>query len=93
MIEAFLKTEMGEGCRLMTAAEFRKEAHGLGGPDLQGALFSPHELRVESRSAIAALATWLRESLGIVFFNETVVFDATPPVMSGFAAQHGFALE
>src|ERR1700722_5085280 len=79
VIEAFLATEMGEGCRLMTAAEFRKEAHGLGGPDLQGALFSPHELRVESRSAIAALTAWLRESLGVVFFNETVVFDATPP--------------
>ena len=79
VIEAFLATEMGEGCRLMTAAEFRKEAHGLGGPDLQGALFSPHELRVESRSTIAALTAWLRESLGVVFFNETVVFDATPP--------------
>jgi D-hydroxyproline dehydrogenase subunit beta len=79
VIEAFLATEMGEGCRLMTPEEFRKDAHGLGGPDLQGALFSPHELRVESRSAIAALTAWLRESLGVGFFNETVVFDATPP--------------
>ena len=53
--------------------------HGLGGPDLQGALFSPHELRVESRTAIPALAAWLKEAQGVAFFNETVVFDATPP--------------
>ena len=79
VIEAFLKTEMGEGCRLMTAGEFRGAMHGLGGPDLAGALFSPHELRVESRSAIPALAAWLNESLGVTFFTETVVFDAAPP--------------
>ena len=79
VIEAFLKTEMGEGCRLMTADGFREAAHGLGGPDLQGALFSPHELRVESRTAIPALSAWLKQSQGVVFFNETAVFDATPP--------------
>jgi FAD dependent oxidoreductase TIGR03364 len=79
VIEAFLKTEMGGGCRLMTPAAFRKEAHGLGGPDLQGALFSPHELRVESRTAIAALAAWLEKVQGVTFFPETVVFAAAPP--------------
>ncbi len=79
VIEAFLKTEMGEGCRLMTPYAFRKDAHGLGGSDLQGALFSPHELRVESRDAIPALAAWLRDAQGVTFFTETVVFDATPP--------------
>ena len=79
VIEAFLKTEMGEGCRLMTPDAFRAQAHGLGGPDLQGALFSPHEVRVESRMAIPALTAWLKESRGVMFFNETVVFDATPP--------------
>jgi FAD dependent oxidoreductase TIGR03364 len=79
VIEAFLKTEMGEGCRLMTPDRFREAAHGLGGSDLQGALFSPHELRVESRTAIPALAAWLKERQGVEFFNETAVFDATPP--------------
>jgi len=79
VIEAFLDTEMGEGCRLMSPDGFRTQAHGWGGPDLQGALFSPHELRVESRTAIPRLTAWLEESLGVVFFNETVVFAATPP--------------
>jgi FAD dependent oxidoreductase TIGR03364 len=63
----------------MTADAFREAAHGLGSPDLQGALFSPHELRVESRTAIPALAAWLQESQGVVFFHETVVFDVAPP--------------
>jgi D-hydroxyproline dehydrogenase subunit beta len=79
VIEAFLETEMGEGCRLMTPDAFREGTHGLGSSDLQGALFSPHELRVESRDAIPALAAWLKETQSVTFFTETVVFDATPP--------------
>ncbi|HEX4637470.1 MAG TPA: TIGR03364 family FAD-dependent oxidoreductase [Rhizomicrobium sp.] len=79
VIQAFLETEMGEGCRLMAPDEFRKNAHGLGSPDLQAALYSPHELRVESRTAIPALAAWLEKALGVAFFHETVVFAAAPP--------------
>ena len=79
VIEAFLATEMGEGCRLLGPDEFRALAGGLGGPDLQGALHSPHDLRVESRTAIPTLAAWLKEAANVTFFNETVVFDAAPP--------------
>jgi FAD dependent oxidoreductase TIGR03364 len=79
VIEAFLATEMGEGCELLTPAAFRNLSGGLAGSDLTGALYSPHEVRVESRTAIPALAAWLREALGVVFFNETVAFEATPP--------------
>ena len=79
VIEAFLATEMGEGCRLLTSDEFRGLADGLGGPDLLGVLHSPHELRVESRTAIPALRAWLEAAHGVAFFSETVVFDAAPP--------------
>ncbi len=79
VIAAFLETEMGEGCRLLAPEEFRRLAGGLGGPDLKGALFSPHEVRVESRTAIPGLTKWLKEAAGVVFFNETVVFEAAPP--------------
>ncbi|MEI9989121.1 MAG: TIGR03364 family FAD-dependent oxidoreductase [Rhizomicrobium sp.] len=79
VIAAFLDTEMGEGCRLLAPEEFRRLAGGLGGSDLKGALFSPHEVRVESRTAIPGLAKWLKEAAGVVFFNETVVFEAAPP--------------
>jgi FAD dependent oxidoreductase TIGR03364 len=79
VIQAFLATEMGEGCYLLPPAEFSRLAGGLGGPDLKVALFSPYELRVESRLAIAAIAAWLEEALGVAFFRETVVSDAAPP--------------
>jgi FAD dependent oxidoreductase TIGR03364 len=81
VIEAFLETEMGEGCRLLSPQEFRELAGGLGGQDLKGGLFSPYELRVESRTAIPALTAWLREAFGVAFFNETVVFEAAPPCL------------
>ena len=79
VIETFLATEMGEGCDLLTPDAFRLAAGGLGGPDLMGALYSPHDLRVESRTAIPALAAWLAETFGVTFFNQTVAFEATPP--------------
>jgi len=79
LIEAFVATEMGEGCSLVTPDDFRSRASGLGGADLAVVLQSPHELRVESRTAIPALTAWLAETLGVTFFNETVVFEAAPP--------------
>jgi FAD dependent oxidoreductase TIGR03364 len=79
VIEAFLKTEMGEGCRLLDAHAFRAASGGLGGPDLIGGLHSPHELRVESRTAIPALAGWLSERLDVRFFYQTAVHEVSPP--------------
>ena len=82
VIEAFLATEMGEGCRLLPPEEFRRQAGGLGGSDLMGALYSPHDLRVESRHAIPRLTAWLKQVHGVTFFNETVVFRAAPPQLA-----------
>ena len=79
VIEAFLGTEMGEGCRLLAPADFRALAHGLGGADLRGALHSPHEIRIESRDVIPLLARRLVEVMGVTILPETVCFSATPP--------------
>lgn len=79
VIEAFLATEMGADCRVLTPDQFKNAANGMGSPDLRAVLYSPHELRVESRSTIPLLAAWLEQTKGVVFFNETVVFDAAPP--------------
>ena len=79
VIEAFLATEMGEGCSLLAPADFNALSGGLGAADLLGVLHSPHELRLESRHAIPGLAAWLKEAMGVSFFNETVAFDAAPP--------------
>jgi FAD dependent oxidoreductase TIGR03364 len=79
VIEAFLATEMGEGCAMLSAEAFRAATGGLGSADLCGALYSPHEIRVESRDAIPRLVHWARETLGIDMLTETVAFSSLPP--------------
>jgi FAD dependent oxidoreductase TIGR03364 len=71
--EAFLETEMGAGCRILGAGEPRATGPGLDHPDMLGALYSPHELRVESREAIPRLAAWLAEVHGVTFHTGTAV--------------------
>ena len=66
VLEEFAAGPMGDGCRLLTAAE----ASGLGPAlrqDLVGALRSPQELRVESREAVGQVAAQL-EHEGVTFF-------------------------
>jgi FAD dependent oxidoreductase TIGR03364 len=67
VLEAFLTTEMGEGCRLLSPNELRRDHPALATPGLQAALYSPHELRLESREAIPRLAAWLAQRHGVVF--------------------------
>lgn len=67
VLEAFLETEMGEGCRLLAAGELRRDHPHLAGEELKAALWSPHDLRVESRQAIPRLAAWLAARYGVRF--------------------------
>ncbi|HZZ33596.1 MAG TPA: TIGR03364 family FAD-dependent oxidoreductase [Phenylobacterium sp.] len=67
VLETFLRTEMGEGCRLLAAGEARRDHPHLAGQGLLAALWSPHELRVESRQAIPRLAAWLAAKHGVTF--------------------------
>jgi FAD dependent oxidoreductase TIGR03364 len=67
VIEAFLATEMGQGCRLLGPAEAVREHPWAAGAGWLGALSSPHELRVESRQAIPRLAAWLEARHGVAF--------------------------
>jgi FAD dependent oxidoreductase TIGR03364 len=67
VLEAFLKTEMGEGCRLLDFGDLRRLHPELATPDVMGALWSPHELRVESRDAVPRLAAWLEAHYGVTF--------------------------
>ncbi len=81
VIEAFLATEMGDGCQQITADAFRAATGGLGSADLLGALYSPHELRMESRDAIPLLTRWATDHLGIDILTETVAFSSLPPIL------------
>jgi FAD dependent oxidoreductase TIGR03364 len=73
VLEAFMATEMAEGCRLLTPREARRRFPELAAPDLAGVLESKVELRVESREAIPRLAAWLAEAHGVRFIRETTV--------------------
>lgn len=77
--EAFLETEMGASCRLLTQAEIAKNATYL--KDGLGVLYSPHELRVESKTAIGKLAHWLHQTHGVDFYNKTTVHSIELPMI------------
>lgn len=76
VLEAFRATEMGEGCELLTPDEARARLPALTG-ELSGALWSPHDMRVESRHAIPKLAAWLAGE-GVTFRRETAVTGVEP---------------
>ena len=77
--QAFLETEMGEGCAWLDAARLRALHPEIAAPDALGALYSPHEVRVESRTALPKLVDWLRAAHGVSFLTETAVHAVTPP--------------
>lgn len=79
VIEAFLETEMGAECRRLTPAEAAAHAPLLKTRNMVGALYSPHELRVESKSAMPSLARWLERDLGVDFMWATAVHGVEAP--------------
>jgi FAD dependent oxidoreductase TIGR03364 len=79
VIEGFLQTDMGAECRLMEPRELNSYGSGLLTDEFAGALYSPHEARVESREAIPQLAAWLSERFQVIFLRETAVRAASPP--------------
>jgi FAD dependent oxidoreductase TIGR03364 len=79
VLEAFRRTRMGEDCELLTADAARARCPPLADGPLAGALWSPHELRVESREAVPLLARWLESELGVTFRRQTLVRHVAPP--------------
>ena len=75
VLEAFARTEMGGECRLLTAGELKLRQPELATSACLAALWSPHELRVESREAIPRLAAWLAARHGVEFHWETAALD------------------
>jgi FAD dependent oxidoreductase TIGR03364 len=79
VLEAFAATEMGRGCELLTPQAAGTRVPALRQSEIVGALWSPHELRVESRDAIPRLAQWLAEAHGVTFLRSTLVKDIRLP--------------
>jgi len=81
VIEAFMATDMSEGCSVLTPAEARRRCPQLVAPDLAAVMMSTLELRVESRLAIPRLAAWLAESHGVRFMRNTTVHGIEVPTL------------
>ena len=73
VLEAFLATPMGEDCRRITPSEAIGHVEAIRPQGMRAALWSPHELRVESREAIPKVAAWLEERHGVTFHWNTAV--------------------
>jgi FAD dependent oxidoreductase TIGR03364 len=78
VLEAFLRTEMGAGCRLLEAGDVARSHSHTATPGLLAALWSPHELRVESRAAIPRLAAWLTARHGVAFLRDRAALAVEP---------------
>lgn len=79
VIDAFLKTEMGEGCARITASEAKEFVPAIRADAAVAALHSPHELRVESRTAIPLLTRYLEQKHGVTFLWQTTVTAVDTP--------------
>jgi len=79
VLDAFLHSDMAEGCRLLTPSAAQQQCPSLRTLGLRAVLWSPHELRVESRDAIPMLAGWLERDHGVTFRWETAVHAVDPP--------------
>ncbi|MCV9962388.1 TIGR03364 family FAD-dependent oxidoreductase [Pararhizobium sp. BT-229] len=79
VIDAFLGTEMGEGCTRLTAEAAQDHIACLRADAARASLYSPHEIRVESRTAIPLLARFLEEQHGVRFLRNTAVTAVESP--------------
>lgn len=79
LIDAFLETDMGAECRKIATGDAQKLVPALRKEAAQFALFSPHEIRVESREALPRMVGFLREKLGVVFQWNTDVYAVNTP--------------
>jgi FAD dependent oxidoreductase TIGR03364 len=79
LLESFLRTDMADGCRLLTPSEARQRCPDLLTLGLYAVLWSPHELRLESRDALPKLADWLARAYGVEFRWQTAVHAIDPP--------------
>ncbi len=89
VLQEFMETDMGTDCELLSPLEAKKRHSALLTDGLQSVLYSPHELRVESRRAIPQLAAWLHEAKGVDFrFGEAVIDIDAPRVRTTCGEYH-----
>ncbi len=78
LIESFASSEMGAGCQMLSPDNARKRIPVLKDSGFLGAMWSPHELRYETRSFCASLSRWLAETKAVHFMRGVHVRSVFP---------------
>lgn len=81
VLEAFKSSEMGQDCELLSQPEVTKRFPEVRGDHIWGGLYSPHEIRVESRVAIKQITRWLKETYDVCFLFEHELLDISMPLL------------
>jgi glycine/D-amino acid oxidase-like deaminating enzyme len=81
LLQAFAETDMGRACEIITPDRLAETMPAIRSNNIRGALWSPHELRVESRDAIPQLAGWLAAVHGVSFLRSAEVRSVAPPLI------------
>jgi len=77
--QEFAAGEMGEGCEVLLPASLDDKLPMARRDGVRGFLWSPHELRVEPRTAVPAVAKWLEAAHGVTFLRGAAVTRVAPP--------------
>lgn len=88
LLREMLPTEQGQQLAWLTPQQLQQHAPQLAHAHIRGALYSPHELRVDARFAIGKLSRWLA-SRGVLFH----MGQAVQQVESGRVQLHAAALQ
>lgn len=86
VLEEFMRGDMADGCELLSAAKLRERVP-MASVNLAGGLWSPHERRVEARTAIPQLARYLETALGVTIVRDVQVRAVEPPVIDTTAGE------
>lgn len=87
--EAFLATDMAEGCAWHDGPAARRRLGNVAPVRLEGVLTSDIDIRVESRTAIPRLAAWLGEQFGVTFMRLVAVRGITSGALETSAGTIG----
>jgi D-hydroxyproline dehydrogenase subunit beta len=79
VLEQFAAGEMGEGCEVLTPQQLARRVPMARPDGVAGALWSPHELRVEPRTAIPSLASYLERMHGVTIRRSAQVHAIAAP--------------
>lgn len=87
LLETFKAGQHGAECKLLTARETVAHQAGLDEKAIIGGLYSPFELRVESREVLPRLASFLAQKHGVVFRTGVSVTEIAPPFVETSAGR------